>query len=119
MNSTWWLLLSLLAVVAVVTMAIAIRLLVTLLRTRRLLKGASIPSSTRTMFWASLVYLVWPVDLLPDPVYLDDIGFLLLALRSLHVAAGRAGVTGIRTARGVTERREPTPSSRQRRREGP
>ena len=94
MNSTEWLLIFLLAVVAVVTLVIAIRLLVTLVRTGRVLKGAGIPASTKAMFWGSVAYLLWPVDLLPDPIYLDDIGFLLLALRSLHAAAGRAGVTG-------------------------
>lgn len=36
-----------------------------------------------------MLYTVSPVDLIPDPVYLDDIGILLLALRSLHAAAGR------------------------------
>jgi hypothetical protein len=33
---------------------------------------------------------VSPLDLLPDPVYLDGIGVLLLALRSLHAAATRS-----------------------------
>jgi uncharacterized membrane protein YkvA (DUF1232 family) len=42
------------------------------------------------MFWGSIAYTVWPVDLLPDPVYLDDLGFLLLALRSVHAALARA-----------------------------
>ncbi|WUH89425.1 YkvA family protein [Streptomyces sp. NBC_00433] len=92
MNDTEWLLVALLAVVAVVTLAIAIRVLLKLVRSRRLLKDSGIPMSTKTMFWGSIVYLVWPVDLLPDPIYLDDIGFLLLALRSLHAAARKAGV---------------------------
>jgi uncharacterized membrane protein YkvA (DUF1232 family) len=110
MNSTQWLLVSLLAVVAVVTLVIAIRLLVTLVRTRRLLKGAGVPASTRTMFWASVAYLLWPVDLLPDPVYLDDIGVLLLALRSLHAAARHAGVT--RSGRGAVRWQEPARPAR-------
>lgn len=33
------------------------------------------------------MYTISPLDLIPDPVYLDDIGILLLALRSLHAAA--------------------------------
>ncbi|KPC76783.1 membrane protein, partial [Streptomyces sp. NRRL WC-3753] len=40
----------------------------------------------------ALLYVLSPVDLLPDPVLLDDIGVLLLALRSLHAAAEAAGV---------------------------
>jgi uncharacterized membrane protein YkvA (DUF1232 family) len=92
MDSTKWLLLGLLAAVALVTVVIAVRLLIKLVRSRKLLKDSGVPMSTKTMFWASIVYLVWPVDLLPDPIYLDDIGFLMLALRSLHAAANRAGV---------------------------
>ncbi len=38
------------------------------------------------MFWGAVAYLVLPTDALPDPVYLDDIGVLLLALRSLRAA---------------------------------
>jgi uncharacterized membrane protein YkvA (DUF1232 family) len=49
-----------------------------------------VPLSTKAMFWGSIAYTVWPVDLLPDPVYLDDLGFLLLALRSVHAALARA-----------------------------
>ncbi|MFG1811534.1 YkvA family protein [Streptomyces sp. NPDC049040] len=86
------LLLWLLAGVAVVSLVIAIRLLVKLVRSWRVLKSSGVPMSTKTMFWASVAYLIWPVDLLPDPIYLDDIGFLLLALRSLHAAASRYGV---------------------------
>lgn len=41
----------------------------------------------------AVAYTVSPVDLIPDPVYLDDIGLLLLALRSLHAAAGAVGAT--------------------------
>ena len=28
-------------------------------------------------FWAPLVYTVFPVDALPDPIYLDDIAVLV------------------------------------------
>jgi uncharacterized membrane protein YkvA (DUF1232 family) len=48
------------------------------------------PLSTKAMFWGSIVYLICPIDLLPDPIYVDDIGFLMLALRSVHAAASRA-----------------------------
>lgn len=77
-------------VLALVTAVIAVRVLLKLVRARRLLKATGMPLSTKAMFWGSIVYLVWPVDLLPDPIYLDDIGFLLLALRSVHAAAVRA-----------------------------
>ncbi|MFF5227494.1 DUF1232 domain-containing protein [Dactylosporangium sp. NPDC000521] len=31
-------------------------------------------------FWGALIYTVSPVDLLPDPIYLDDVGVLGAAL---------------------------------------
>ncbi|MEU7551812.1 YkvA family protein [Streptomyces sp. NPDC044571] len=77
-----------LAVVAALGLALAAAvLLVRVVRTRRLLLDAGIPLRDKALFWVAVVYTVSPVDLIPDPVYLDDIGVLLLALRSLHAAA--------------------------------
>ncbi|MFD3695516.1 YkvA family protein [Streptomyces sp. NPDC058646] len=79
-----------LTVAAVVAVALAVAaavLLVRVLRARRLLLDAGVPLRDKALFWAAVVYTVSPVDLIPDPVYLDDIGVLLLALRSLHAAA--------------------------------
>ncbi|OKJ04809.1 hypothetical protein AMK18_06445 [Streptomyces sp. CB01249] len=69
-------------------------LLVRVLKARKLLVDAGVPLHNKALVWAAVLYTVSPVDLLPDPVYLDDIGFLLLALRSLHAAARAAGVGG-------------------------
>jgi uncharacterized membrane protein YkvA (DUF1232 family) len=79
-----------LVVVGLITAVVAVRLLIKLVRARRMLKATGMPLSTKAMFWGSIVYLICPVDLLPDPIYLDDIGFLMLALRSVHAAAARA-----------------------------
>lgn len=77
--------------VAVAAMlAATIVLFVKVFRTRALLREAGVPLSNRAAYWGALIYTVSPVDLLPDPVYLDDIGVLLLALRSLHAASSRA-----------------------------
>ncbi|MCX4694965.1 YkvA family protein [Streptomyces sp. NBC_01408] len=79
-----------LTVVALVAVALAVAaavLLVRVLKARRLLLDSGIPLRDKALFWAAVIYTVSPVDLVPDPVYLDDIGVLLLALRSLHAAA--------------------------------
>ncbi|MEW2582082.1 YkvA family protein [Streptomyces virginiae] len=77
--------------VLMVGVAIAAAVLfVRVLRARRLLTDAGIPLHDKALFWAALIYTVSPVDLIPDPVYLDDIGILMLALRSLHAAAAAA-----------------------------
>ncbi|NEC92869.1 DUF1232 domain-containing protein, partial [Streptomyces sp. SID12501] len=55
------------------------------------LLDAGIPLRDKALFWVAVVYTISPVDLIPDPVYLDDVGVLLLALRSLHAAARAAG----------------------------
>jgi uncharacterized membrane protein YkvA (DUF1232 family) len=91
-NTKVWLLVAFAAVVAAVMVVIAVRLCVRLVRTRRLLTDAGVPVQGKLAFWAAIVYLVCPVDLLPDPILIDDIAFLLLALRSLDKAAARAGI---------------------------
>jgi uncharacterized membrane protein YkvA (DUF1232 family) len=74
------------AVLAVALFVVAVVVLVRLVRTRRTLRAAGLPTGPRWIFWGAVVYLILPTDLLPDPVYLDDIAVLLLALRSLRAA---------------------------------
>ncbi|MEV3858977.1 YkvA family protein [Streptomyces sp. NPDC050095] len=90
MDSRTWITLA--AVAALVMLVAAVVLLVRVVRARRLLLDAGVPLRDKALFWAAVVYTVSPVDLLPDPIYLDDIGVLLLALRALHAAAQRAGL---------------------------
>ncbi|MEU8979993.1 YkvA family protein [Streptomyces sp. NPDC048309] len=90
MDSTAWTLILVAAVLGAVALAVAIVLLVRLVRARRDLRRAGLPSGPRWVFWGAVVYLVLPTDLLPDPVYLDDIGVLLLALRSLRAVPKEA-----------------------------
>lgn len=93
LDLTAWLVIG--AVAALLTMGAAAVLLVRVVRARKLLTEAGIPLRSKALFWAAVIYTISPVDLIPDPVYLDDIGFLLVALRSLHSAAGAAGI-GVR-----------------------
>ncbi|MDL5205635.1 YkvA family protein [Streptomyces sp. ALI-76-A] len=78
------------AILAALALAVAVALLVRLVRARRGLRRAGLPTGPRWVFWGALAYFVLPTDLLPDPVYLDDIGVLLLALRTLRSAPGEA-----------------------------
>lgn len=90
MDTTVWLVLGVVAVL--IMLASAVVLLVRVFKARKLLVDAGIPLRSKALVWAAVIYTVSPVDLLPDPVYLGDIGFLLVALRSLHSAASAAGV---------------------------
>ncbi|MEW2401205.1 YkvA family protein [Streptomyces sp. NPDC046862] len=84
-TETWtWVVVA--AVLAAVVLAVAVALLVRLVRARRDLRRAGLPAGPRWVFWGAVLYLVLPADLVPDPVYLDDVGVLLLALRSLRAA---------------------------------
>ncbi|MGW5860909.1 YkvA family protein [Streptomyces sp. NPDC055239] len=82
------------AVLVAATLAVAIALLVRLVRARRDLRRAGLPVERQWVFWAAIAYLVLPADLLPDPVFLDDIGVLLLALRSMKAANSGVGRSG-------------------------
>jgi uncharacterized membrane protein YkvA (DUF1232 family) len=72
------------AVLAAAALGVAVALLVRLVRTRRGLRRAGLPTGPRWVFWGAVLYFVLPTDLLPDPVYLDDIAVLLLALRTMR-----------------------------------
>ncbi|WP_353940430.1 YkvA family protein [Streptomyces sp. HUAS MG91] len=90
MDGNTWLVLAALAAVAMLIAAAV--LLVRVFKARRLLVDAGIPLRDKALFWTAVVYTISPVDLLPDPIYLDDIGVLLFALKVLHSAARRAGL---------------------------
>ncbi|MET8059657.1 YkvA family protein [Streptomyces microflavus] len=110
MDTTVWLVVA--AVAALIMLAMAAVLLVRVFKARKLLVDAGIPLRNKALVWAAVVYTVSPVDLLPDPVYLDDIGFLLLALRSLHAAAAAsAGLGAAKRAGALSEIPKPEKTS--------
>ncbi|WP_328875908.1 YkvA family protein [Streptomyces sp. NBC_00287] len=92
------------AVLAAALLAVAVAVLVRLVRTRRRLRRAGLPTGPRWVFWGALAYFVLPADLLPDPVYLDDIGVLLLALRALRGSVDRRGPGALSGPSGVGRR---------------
>ncbi|MFJ4623258.1 DUF1232 domain-containing protein [Streptomyces sp. NPDC088812] len=79
-------------VLAAALFAVAAVVLVRLVRARRGLRRAGLPTGPRWVFWGAVAYFVLPTDVIPDPVYLDDIGVLLLALRSLRRTPDRAEI---------------------------
>ncbi|MCX4835728.1 DUF1232 domain-containing protein [Streptomyces sp. NBC_00006] len=92
MDSTTWIVLGTLAALAMLVVVVV--LLVRVFKARKLLVDAGIPLHNKALFWAAVAYTISPVDLMPDPIYLDDIGVLLLALKMLHAAAHRSGLRG-------------------------
>lgn len=87
MDTNTWILVLVVAAVLAVALGAAVVLLVRLVRTRRDLRRAGLPTGPRWVFWGAVAYVVLPTDLMPDPAYFDDIGVLLLALRSMRASA--------------------------------
>ncbi|MFE9768176.1 YkvA family protein [Streptomyces sp. NPDC005808] len=95
MDSTTWTVIVIVAILGAAVLGVALALLIRLVRARRELRRAGLPAGSRWVFWGAVAYLVLPADLLPDPIYLDDIGVLLMALRSMRPATGdRPSVSG-------------------------
>jgi uncharacterized membrane protein YkvA (DUF1232 family) len=78
MSRDAWILISLLSIVAIATLAGAIWLVIRLVRTRKML--VDLGTSGKVAFYGALIYTIFPVDLLPDPIYLDDMGVLTAAI---------------------------------------
>lgn len=87
-----------LVLLAAATLVVAVVLVIRLFRMRALIRSAGMPMSGKAAFWAAVIYSVSPVDLLPDPIYLDDIGILLGAITYVGHLAKRHGIIGRRPA---------------------
>ena len=66
-------------IIGAVTLFGAVKLAKRLFVTKRLLNELG-GTSGKVAFWGALIYTILPIDLLPDPIYLDDMGVLGLAL---------------------------------------
>jgi uncharacterized membrane protein YkvA (DUF1232 family) len=77
-DAKWTLLFAVGGIVAVATLIGALVLLVRVWRTRKLL--AELGVGGKIAFYGALIYTICPIDLLPDPIYLDDMGVLAGAL---------------------------------------
>jgi uncharacterized membrane protein YkvA (DUF1232 family) len=79
-----WDVLSALGVVAlvlvVVSAVVVLVLVITMIRRHRKVHQPGVPVSAKVSYYGSIVYAVLPIDLLPDPVLVDDIGVLAGAL---------------------------------------
>jgi uncharacterized membrane protein YkvA (DUF1232 family) len=73
-RQTWIILGVIVTVLAVVTLVWAIRLVLRLVAVRRALSTMGAKGSL--VFWGALIYTFSPIDILPDPIYLDDITVL-------------------------------------------
>jgi hypothetical protein len=81
-RDTWIVLLVVgIGLLAVVTLIVAVKYALRLLATKRML--GELGTGGKVAFYGALLYTIFPLDLLPDPIYLDDIGVLAAALTVL------------------------------------
>ena len=83
----------LLGIAAVILFGVAVYLLVRLIRMFSVVRSEQMPVQGKIAFWAGLAYMIFPLDLLPDPVYLDDIGVVGGVLAFLGHLASKYHVT--------------------------
>ncbi|GAA1790115.1 hypothetical protein GCM10009682_10180 [Luedemannella flava] len=94
MSREAWIVVGVIAVVvAVVTLVWAIRLLSRLFTVRKSLQAMG--AKGNLVFWGALIYTIFPIDVLPDPIYLDDVtvlgGALWFLTRLLRRGKARDG----------------------------
>lgn len=82
--SDGWDLLSTLGVVAlvlvIVSAVVVLGLAIVMVRRHRKVHQPGVPVSAKVSYYGSIIYALSPVDALPDPVLIDDIGVLAAAL---------------------------------------
>ncbi|MDO3701480.1 YkvA family protein [Micromonospora sp. C28SCA-DRY-2] len=78
MSSEAWLVVAVVGVLVAAMLTGAVLLAVRVVRARRML--GELGGGGKVAFYGALIYAIFPVDLLPDPIYLDDIGVLAGAL---------------------------------------
>jgi hypothetical protein len=73
-RDAWTVVIVLGGILAVATLVGAVILAVRVWRTRAMLGELGVGG--RFAFYGALIYTIFPVDVLPDPIYLDDMGVL-------------------------------------------
>jgi uncharacterized membrane protein YkvA (DUF1232 family) len=79
--SQWdWIGLAALVAVVIVTAVVVIALVIRMIKKYQLVIQPGMPVSAKITFFASIAYAIFPLDLLPDPVLIDDIAVMVGAL---------------------------------------
>ena len=93
--------LAVLVVVLIGVLVVAVFFFVRLVRLYAAVRDPRMPTSGKVAFWVAAVYAVLPIDVLPDPVYLDDAGVLAFAVAFVTNLARKHGIRiGQVTSRG-------------------
>lgn len=86
-----WILL-LILVVVIASIVAAVFFFIKFIRTFKLIQSEKMPTSGKLAFWGTALYLISPVDLIPDPILLDDIGVMVAAVAFITKLASDRGI---------------------------
>lgn len=86
----WLFLLALIALIAMIIAAILV--FIKFVRTFKLIQSEHMPMGGKLAFWGTILYLFSPIDLLPDPILVDDIGVMLAAAAFITKLASDQGI---------------------------
>ena len=84
--------LAVLVLVLAALLAVAVFLFVRLVRLWAAVRDPRMPTQGKVAFWVAAVYALFPLDVLPDPVYLDDAGVLAFAVAFVTNLARKHGI---------------------------
>jgi uncharacterized membrane protein YkvA (DUF1232 family) len=67
-------------ILLIITLGIVVVVVIKLVSKYKQINQPGMPRSPKMVFWASILYTISPIDFVPDPVYLDDLGIDIAAL---------------------------------------
>ncbi|MCD0449963.1 DUF1232 domain-containing protein [Actinocorallia sp. API 0066] len=85
MPDGWWPWAVLVAVLVVLgTLFFVVRALIRLRSLRGFVHERNSPATAKAAYYGAWIYALSPIDLLPDPILLDDVGIVLAAIATLE-----------------------------------
>ncbi len=84
MDGKWFWLAVAATVLVLVTLYLVIRVLGRLRRLRGFVHSPDSPGTAKAAYYAAWIYALSPIDLLPDPILIDDVGVVLACVAAIE-----------------------------------
>ncbi|MEO5874913.1 MAG: hypothetical protein ABIS86_08645 [Streptosporangiaceae bacterium] len=93
------------SVAVAITLYFVVRALRRLFRLRKVALGPEAPTTAKAAYWLAWIYTLSPIDVLPDPILIDDVGVVLAAIATIERVT-RKQRTGLlqKSGSGILER---------------
>ncbi|WP_106401588.1 YkvA family protein [Actinocorallia populi] len=84
-DGNWpWIIAALAAVVVLACLYAVVRLLRRMRGLRGFVRSPDAPGTAKAAYYGAWIYALSPVDLLPDPILIDDVGVVLACVAALE-----------------------------------